>query len=155
MVREIKEAHSETIFGLEFSPDGKQIASCRADRFAKIFDVVLRDDESKALDVPIGSIERDGTTVGFLGVGIGNAVADYWYLRKFGPLQSIAQSVERTWNSTAFTIRMLGRMVTGEVSIKNISGPINIGQIAGESAQRGARFCTSRATPSAPSASHA
>ena len=39
LVRELEEAHSDTIFGLEFSPDGKQIASCGADRFAKIFDV--------------------------------------------------------------------------------------------------------------------
>jgi len=36
-----------------------------------------------------------------------------------------------------FTLRMLGRMVTGEVSIKNISGPINIAQFAGASAQAG------------------
>ncbi len=39
LVREIKEPHSDTIFGLEFSPDGKQIASCGADRFAKIFEL--------------------------------------------------------------------------------------------------------------------
>jgi regulator of sigma E protease len=35
---------------------------------------------------------------------------------------------------------MLGRMLTGDVSIKNISGPINIAQYAGESAERGARY---------------
>jgi WD40 repeat protein len=39
LVLEIKEPHSDTIFGLEFSPDGKQIASCGADRFAKIFEL--------------------------------------------------------------------------------------------------------------------
>ncbi len=39
LVQEIKEPHSDTIFGLEFSPDGQQIASCGADRFAKIFDI--------------------------------------------------------------------------------------------------------------------
>lgn len=39
LVKEIKEPHSDTIFGLEFSPNGKQIASCGADRFAKIFEV--------------------------------------------------------------------------------------------------------------------
>lgn len=39
LVREIKEAHSDVIYGLEFSPDGKQIASSASDRFAKIFDV--------------------------------------------------------------------------------------------------------------------
>jgi regulator of sigma E protease len=98
---------------------------------------VERGGESMLLDVTIGSRERDGQTVGFLGVGVGQAVADYWYVRKFGPVDSIARSIERTWTSTGFTMRMLGRMVTGEVSIKNISGPINIAQFAGSSAAAG------------------
>jgi WD40 repeat protein len=39
LIREVKEAHSDVIYGLEFSPDDKQIASCGSDRFAKIFNV--------------------------------------------------------------------------------------------------------------------
>jgi WD40 repeat protein len=39
LVREIVDAHSDTIFGLDFSPDGKYIASCGADKFVKVFDV--------------------------------------------------------------------------------------------------------------------
>jgi len=49
-------------------------------------------------------------------------------------------AVEKTWMSTVFTVNMLGRMVTGDVSIKNISGPINIAQIAGASVERGWRY---------------
>ena len=98
---------------------------------------VERFGENRSLDVTIGERERDGERVGFLGVGIGESVQDYWYLRQFGPLESIWQSVERTWTSTGFTVRMLGRMVTGDVSIKNISGPINIAQFAGSSASAG------------------
>jgi regulator of sigma E protease len=93
--------------------------------------------ERQVLDVTIGSRERDGETIGYLGVGVGEGVTDYWYVRKFGPVQSVAQSIERTWTSTGFTLRMLGRMVTGDVSIKNISGPINIAQFAGSSAAAG------------------
>jgi len=37
-------------------------------------------------------------------------------------------------------VRMLARMVTGDVSIKNISGPINIAQFAGQSAERGLSY---------------
>jgi len=43
----------------------------------------------------------------------------------------------RMWQTSMFTLRMLGRMLTGDVSIKNISGPINIAQFAGASAQAG------------------
>ena len=45
---------------------------------------------------------------------------------------------ESTGRSRA--VRMLARMVTGEVSFKNVSGPINIAQFAGDSAQRGLRY---------------
>ena len=85
----------------------------------------------------IGSDVRDGEVVGLLGVGAAANTSDYFYLRKFGPLDSIGQATARMWSSTTFTVRMLGRMVTGDVSIKNISGPINIAQFAGASAQAG------------------
>jgi len=98
---------------------------------------VNRAGEPLTLQVTIGRRDVNGQEDGFLGVGIGNAVADYWYVRKFGPVESVAQSIEKTWTSTAFTVRMLARMVTGEVSVKNISGPINIAQFAGSSAAAG------------------
>jgi regulator of sigma E protease len=79
----------------------------------------------------------DGEVRGRLGVAHSGDFSDFYYQRRFGPLDSMTQAIARTWSSTVFTLRMLGRMVTGDVSIKNISGPINIAQFAGESAQRG------------------
>jgi len=93
--------------------------------------------EPRVLDLTIGSRAVDGETRGFLNVGIGDIAQDYWYLRKFGPLTSVGQSIQRTWTAAGFTMRMLGRMLTGEVSIRNISGPINIAQFAGSSAAAG------------------
>jgi regulator of sigma E protease len=55
-------------------------------------------------------------------------------------MEAVPNAIQNTWSQTMFTLRMLGRMVTGEVSIKNISGPINIAQFAGDSAQRGLRY---------------
>lgn len=115
--------------------DLQRIVSERPDQAVRI--ELLRNSEPMAIDLTIGSRETDGQSSGFLNVGIGNVAADYWYVRQFGPLQSIGQSIERTWTSTMFTVRMLGRMVTGEVSIKNISGPINIAQFAGSTASAG------------------
>ena len=65
---------------------------------------------------------------------------DHYYKRTFTPLESFAEAAGKTWTSTLFTVRMLGRMVIGDVSIKNISGPINIAQFAGASAERGVSY---------------
>jgi regulator of sigma E protease len=45
--------------------------------------------------------------------------------------------VAKTWEMSALTVRMIGSMVVGDVSVKNISGPINIAQYAGVSASIG------------------
>jgi len=97
----------------------------------------VRDDQSRVVDVVIGEVEEDGIKRGLLGVRASSDIGAYYYLRKFGPIESVSQATQRTWTSTLFTLRMLGRMVSGDVSIKNISGPINIAQFAGDSAQRG------------------
>ncbi|MDH3552806.1 MAG: RIP metalloprotease RseP, partial [Gammaproteobacteria bacterium] len=96
-----------------------------------------RNGRSFVVDVVIGEQEVDGEVRGLLGVRGSTDIGAYFYLRKFGPIESISQAAQRTWTSTLFTLRMLGRMVTGDVSIKNISGPIHIAEFAGDSAQRG------------------
>ncbi|MEM8814829.1 MAG: RIP metalloprotease RseP [Pseudomonadota bacterium] len=95
-------------------------------------------EESRSLT--IDSVERDGQTIGMLGIGSSEAAGDFVYLRKFGPLESVGKAIDRTWASSVFTLKMLGRMLTGDVSIKNISGPINIAQFAGQSAERGVDY---------------
>ena len=97
----------------------------------------IRDGQMTAVSVVIGQQEIEGEIRGLLGVRASSDIGSYYYLRKFGPIDSVTQAVQRTWTTTLFTLRMLGRMVTGDVSIKNISGPINIAQFAGDSARRG------------------
>ena len=93
---------------------------------------VIRNGRLQRIDVLIGSREVEGERSGFLGV---RALLD-----ELGPLEAVPNAIQNTWSQTMFTLRMLGRMVTGDVSIKNISGPINIAQFAGDSAQRGLRY---------------
>jgi len=93
---------------------------------------VIRNGRLQTVSVVIGSRELDGERTGFLGV---RALLD-----ELGPVEAVPNAIQDTWSQTMFTLRMLGRMVTGDVSIKNISGPINIAQFAGDSAQRGLRY---------------
>lgn len=100
----------------------------------------VRGGETQSLRVVIGEQQVDGETVGLLGVALSTETSGYYNRRSYTALQSFTAAVDKTWESTAFTVQMLGRMVTGDVSIKNISGPINIAQIAGASVERGWRY---------------
>jgi len=100
----------------------------------------VRDGVQDSLRLVIGEQEFDGETIGLLGVTLSKTSGNYYNRRVYSPLESLRAAVDKTWASSAFTVQMLGRMVTGDVSIKNISGPINIAQIAGASAERGWRY---------------
>ncbi|MDQ3197248.1 MAG: RIP metalloprotease RseP, partial [Pseudomonadota bacterium] len=56
---------------------------------------------------------------------------------RYGPFESLGKAVAKTWDTSVFTLQMLGKMVMGQVSLKNISGPITIADYAGQSAQVG------------------
>jgi regulator of sigma E protease len=55
----------------------------------------------------------------------------------YGPVAALGKAVAETWDKSAFTLLMIGRMVTGEVSWRNISGPVTIADYAGQSARLG------------------
>lgn len=54
-----------------------------------------------------------------------------------GPLEGLWNGVVRTWEVSTLTLRMMGRMVIGEASLKNLSGPLTIADYAGKSASLG------------------
>jgi regulator of sigma E protease len=56
---------------------------------------------------------------------------------RHGPLDGLWNGVVRTWDVSALTLRMMGRMVIGEASLKNLSGPLTIADYAGKSASLG------------------
>ena len=56
---------------------------------------------------------------------------------QYGPLQAFAKSCEKTIDIALFSLKMLGRMLVGEVSWKHLSGPVTIADYAGQSAQMG------------------
>lgn len=111
------------------------VVSARPDKLVSL--AYVRNNRDYRIDLALGSQVDEGETRGLLGVRGSSDFGEFAYVRKFGPVESLFKGAQRTWTSSLFTLRMLGRMVTGDVSIKNISGPINIAQFAGDSAQRG------------------
>jgi regulator of sigma E protease len=56
---------------------------------------------------------------------------------RYPPIEAFSRAVGETWRLTTTTLGMLGRMVTGKASLKNISGPITIAKAANQSAKMG------------------
>ena len=59
---------------------------------------------------------------------------------QLGPWDGLAQGVARTWDVSALTVRMLGRMLVGQASLRNLSGPLTIADVAGQSVQQGMAY---------------
>jgi regulator of sigma E protease len=56
---------------------------------------------------------------------------------RYPPGEALMRAIAKTWDMSIFTLRMLGKMIVGEVSWKNLSGPITIADYAGQTAQIG------------------
>ncbi|PKI14702.1 sigma E protease regulator RseP [Colwellia sp. 12G3] len=100
---------------------------------------ISRNSEVITLPVTPDSVERSGSVIGYIGVA---PKADAWPQEflielSYGPIDAIKESAQRTWNLTHLTFSMIGKLITGDVSVKNLSGPIGIAQGAGNSAGHG------------------
>jgi regulator of sigma E protease len=69
-------------------------------------------------------------------MGVGSPVTELATLH-YGPLRALGASLETTWRNTTQTFGMLGKMLTGEASTKNLSGVIGIAEVANASASMG------------------
>ena len=56
---------------------------------------------------------------------------------RFGPFAGLLEGARRTWSMTLLTLDSLKKMLLGELSVKNLSGPITIAKVAGASAESG------------------
>jgi regulator of sigma E protease len=82
--------------------------------------------------------QRDPQTGGEIGrIGAALATKVTTVEVRYGPVESVVRGVRRTWDIAVYSVRMFGRMLTGEASIKNLSGPVTIADYAGKSAQLG------------------
>jgi len=64
-------------------------------------------------------------------------LAEFTVEVRYGPIESLGKALYKTWDTSVFSLQMLGKMIVGEVSLKNLSGPITIADYAGQSAQMG------------------
>jgi regulator of sigma E protease len=96
---------------------------------------VLRNGQPLALQVTPEVQQEGGVAVARIGAYVG-APPEFVTVR-YGPLDGLLQGVVRTWDVSLLTLRMMGKMVIGESSLKNLSGPLTIADYAGKSATMG------------------
>ncbi|MDR0276068.1 MAG: RIP metalloprotease RseP [Burkholderiaceae bacterium] len=73
---------------------------------------------------------------GRIDAGITNAPPDMVRVR-YGPVEGLAAGALKVWDVSALSLRLLGRMVTGQLSVRNLSGPVAIADYAGKAAHMG------------------
>ncbi len=105
-------------------------------------DVEVERDGRRLRIVPaVARVMEQGRAVGRLGVTLREGPRTWppgvLQMRRSGPLEALAVGAGKTWDMSSLTVEMLWRMLTGQVSAKNISGPISIAEFAGISAALG------------------
>ncbi len=101
---------------------------------------VERDGRQIDLSVTPESVSTDQGEVGRIGAGVAPPPAlpeEYRAELQYSPLRAVAEAAGKTWEMSAMTVRMLGKMIVGQASLENISGPITIAQYAGYTATIG------------------
>ena len=108
---------------------GKSLAM-RIERSGAVIDIAVTPEAA----------EQGGKTIGLAGLRLSVDPQEAKRLAvtvRFGPVEAVVQGARKTWELSVFTLKMLGRIFTGEASVKNISGPLTLADFAGQSAQAG------------------
>ena len=93
-----------------------------------------------AVRITPGAVQEAGRETGKIGAAPlvdRGMMAELTTEVRYGFVESFSRALEKTWDTSIFTLKMLGKMIVGEVSLKNLSGPITIADYAGQTAQSG------------------
>ncbi|MCL0166387.1 RIP metalloprotease RseP, partial [Klebsiella pneumoniae] len=75
----------------------------------------------------------NGKAIGFVGIEpkVIPLPDEYKVVRQYGPFNAIVEATDKTWQLMKLTVSMLGKLITGDVKLNNLSGPISIAKGAG------------------------
>ncbi|MEW9797634.1 sigma E protease regulator RseP [Alteromonas sp. CYL-A6] len=103
---------------------------------------VQRDGQTLTVNATIARQETPEGQKGYLGVSPAFEAwpPGYLFTHQYGLLESVSRALDKTWRLMTLSIEMIGKLLTGDVSVKNLSGPISIAQGAGVSAGYGLAY---------------
>lgn len=101
---------------------------------------IERDGQRQQIDLTTAVREEKGKRFGRVGARpeIPEGLLDkYQSVVRYGPVEAAGRSLDQTWDRSMLMLKVLGKMLLGQVSVKNLSGPLSIADYAGKSASYG------------------
>jgi regulator of sigma E protease len=98
--------------------------------------LIERDGTQQTVHIVARVVFEQGTAIGRIGAAIGGPVERVTV--RYGVWEGLRRAVLQVWDIGALSLRMMARMVVGEASLQNLSGPLTIADYAGKSASAGA-----------------
>jgi regulator of sigma E protease len=99
-----------------------------------------RDGRTASTEITPERVRDNGREIGRIGATVAEAALsreDILITVRYAPLPALGKAIGETWEKSLFTLRMMGRMLTGALSWRNISGPVTIADYAGQTARLG------------------
>jgi regulator of sigma E protease len=97
---------------------------------------VLRGGRELTFTATLDTVTEGGRTFGRIGANGQRPLTE----QRYGVIESLPRAVAKTWGMITFTVSMLSHMITGDVSLKNMSGPLSMADIAGSAAEAGLAY---------------
>jgi regulator of sigma E protease len=104
---------------------------------------LIRNEKEKIIDLISASDMRNGRQIGILGISSKSKAVlaeSMLVINRYSMGDALLKGIEKTWKMSLLTLKMFGKMLLGEASLKNISGPITIAEVAGHSFQQGIEY---------------
>lgn len=101
---------------------------------------VLRDGRTIAMTLVPDEVIDGGERIGRIGISVAEPAGGHgaiFTVVRYGPVEGLYKAMRKTWDTSVLTLKMIGRMITGDVSWKNLSGPVTIADYAGQTAKLG------------------
>ena len=104
---------------------------------------VQRQGERLVIEITPLPVEEGGQKIGRIGASVrdtGASRSELMITVRYGVIPALGKAIYETWDKSVFSLVMIGKMITGEVSWRNISGPVTIADYAGQSAKLGVGY---------------
>ncbi len=119
---------------------GKWVTVVRAHPSTLLHLEIMREGHLIALEMTPDSVKEGDKQVGKIGAAPLIAQQEFDALMtevSYSPVKALVQAVRKTWETSVLSLQMMGRMIAGQISLKNLSGPVTIADYAGQSVHMG------------------